>query len=166
MQTFAETVTPRRGTPADIDYDTDSVLLEAATPAGVVVSQGTAVDGAVVPASAAAVIAAIGVVIYNPLQPAPSDVATTNDFPAGTAAFVMTEGDIWMVCEDAINAGAQVYCRWAANGGGKTQLGAVRSDNDGGGATVALLPNCRAKSTSAGAGVVKLRINLPFAPSV
>ncbi len=164
MQTFAETVSPRRGTPASVDYDSATRVLEAAMPAGVIVSQGTADLGAVVPATAAAVVAAIGVVIYNALLPAPSDDATTNDFAANRAAEVMNEGQIWAVCEDAIAAGAQVYCRYTANGAGKLQLGAVRSDVDGGNA--ALLPNCRAQSTSTGAGVIKLRVNLPFAPSV
>lgn len=160
MQTFSETVTPYRGTKAGICVGNHYVL-EAAQPAGVLVSQGTSVDGAVVPASANAVAAAIGAVVYNPLQPAPSDISTTNDFPANTVAEVVSEGAVWVVCEDSILAGAQVFCRHTANGAGKLQLGAVRSDNDGGGATVALLPNCRAVSTSTGAGLIKLRINLP-----
>jgi hypothetical protein len=166
MQTFAETVSPRRGTPASIDIDTDSRVAEASLPAGVFVSQGSAVNAAIVTASAAAVVAALGVVVYNPLQPAPSDSDATNDFKATDSMLVLQEGDIWVICEDAISAGAAVYCRHTANGAGKLQLGAVRSDNDGGGATVAKLPGCRAISTSAGAGVVKVRVNLPFAPSV
>ena len=158
MQTFAETVTPYRGTKAGLCVG-NHMTLEAAQPAGVIVSQGTADDGAVVPASAGAVAAAIGAVVYNPLQPAPSDDATTNDFPANSVGEVVSAGDVWVVCEDAISSGAQVYCRHTANGAGKLQLGAVRSDADT--ANAALLPNCRAISTSTGAGVIKLRLNLP-----
>ena len=163
MQTFAETVTPRRGTPASVEYDESSHVTEAALPAGVIVCQGTADNAVKVPASAANVAAAKGVVLYNALMPAPSDDATTNDFAAGRAVSVMNEGVIWVICEDAIAAGAAVFCRHTANGAGKLQLGAVRSDNDGGGATVASLPNCRAVTTTTGAGVVKLRVNLPYA---
>jgi 2-keto-4-pentenoate hydratase len=163
MQTFAETVTPRRGTPASVDYDESSHVTEAALPAGVLVCQGTADNAVKVPTSAAEVAACKGVVLYNALMPAPGDDATTNDFAAARAVSVMNSGVIWAVCEDAIAAGAAVFCRHTANGGGKTQLGAVRSDNDGGGATVASLPNCRAVSASTGAGVVKLRVNLPYA---
>jgi hypothetical protein len=158
MQTFAETVTPYRGTKAGLCTSLQ-LTLEAAQPAGVIVSQGSADDGAVVPASAGAVAAATGVVAYNPLQPAPSDDATTNDFPANSVAEVVRDGAIWVVCEDSIAAGAQVYCRHTANGAGKLQLGAVRSDEDT--AHAALLPNCRAITTSTGAGVIKLRVNLP-----
>jgi hypothetical protein len=161
MQTFAETVTPYRGTKAGICIG-NHLVLEAAQPAGVIVSQGSADDGAIVPASAGAVAAAIGVVVYNPLQPAPSDDATTNDFSAGDVAEVVSEGTVWVVSETGIAAGAQVYCRHTANGAGKLQLGAVRHDNDGGGATVALLPGCRAITTSTGTNPVKLRLNLPY----
>jgi 2-keto-4-pentenoate hydratase len=161
MQTFAATVSPRRGTPASVDYDESSHVTEAAMPAGVLVCQGTADNQCKVPASAANVAAARGVVLYNALMPAPGDDATTNDFAAARAVSVMNSGVVWVVCEDAIAAGAAVFCRHTANGGGKLQLGAVRSDADG--ATAASLPNCRAVSTSTGAGVVKLRVNLPYA---
>jgi hypothetical protein len=162
MQTFAESVSPRRGTPASIDYDESMHVLEAAVPAGVLVCQGATADNAVkVPSTAALVAAAKGVVIYNALMPAPGDDATTNDFAAARAVSIMLEGVIWVVCEDAIAAGAPVFCRYTANGAGKLQLGAVRSDADGGNA--ASLPNCRAVSTSTGAGVIKLRVNLPYA---
>jgi len=165
MQTFAETVTPYRGEKAGECKGSSHYQFTAALPAGVVVCQGVADDAAVVPSSAALVAGAIGVTAYNPLQPAPADVATTNDFPALSVGEVVYEGTIWVICEDAIAAGARVYCRHTANGTGKLQLGAVRSDNDGGGATVAYLPSCRAVSTSTGAGVVKLRVNLPASES-
>ncbi|MFA4972202.1 MAG: hypothetical protein WC683_06285 [bacterium] len=161
MQTFSEGMTPRRGTKASICVGFNHTLDDAA-PAGVVVTQAAA-NHVKLPTSAAEVLGAVGVLVYDPLTPAPSDDDTTNDYSADTTVEVVDVGEMWVVCEEAMAVTESIYCRHTANGAGKLQLGAIRDDADGD--TCTLLPAARVVYPSSGAGVCKIRLNLPANPS-
>jgi hypothetical protein len=69
---------------------------------------------------------------------------------------VMRSGRMWVVTEEAVAVGDDVYIRFAAGAGG-TQLGAVRSSADT--ASAALLPNAvfLTKAGAAGLAMVQFR---------
>lgn len=157
MQTYATETTPRRGQIASIGSGTLSYLTAAAQPAGVFVCNGSVVQSCKVPTSAAEVLQAIGVAVWSASELPPSDT-TTNDYPADCVIPIAHDGDIWVVCEEAMAVTDDVYVRRGAGG----TYGAVRTDAD---STATLLPNVRVVTASAGAGVVKLRINLPASAS-
>lgn len=161
MQSFAEDITPRRGTKSSICTGFHAEL-DTAAPAGVVVTQGSSAGHVDLPTTSAQVLGAVGVLVYDPLTPAPSDDDTTNDFAAARAVEVVDQGEVWTVCEEAMALTDTVYARHTANGVGKTQLGAVRNDTDS--ANCEVLPAARVVYPSTGAGVVKLRLNLPANP--
>jgi len=150
-------MTPRRGTKASVDCDSSAHMLDAAVLAGLIVVPGAAGDSAKLPASDADIPKALGVVAYDQ---AAQPTSASYDFAAGEVAEVVYRGDVWVVCEDAIAAGAQVYLRHTANGAGKLQPGAVCAADDT--TYTALLPNARALAASSGAGVIKLRVNFPY----
>lgn len=152
MQTFAEDVTPRRGLKASVMNVGVAYTLDSAAPAGVVVVP--AAEGhADLPASAADVAKAMGVLAYDLVTEAP-DAST--DFAADNPAEVVDDGIIWMVAETGLAVGDQPYCRYGTGAGG-SQLGAVRADADT--ATAALLPNSRVLAVTT--GLAKVRVNLP-----
>jgi hypothetical protein len=157
MQTYATETTPRRGQIASITDPTLSYMTAAAQPAGVFVCEGSTAQTCKVPTSAAEVLQALGVAAWSASELPPSD-ATTNDYPADTVIPVLAQGDIWVVCEEAMAVTDDVYVRRGAGG----TYGAVRNDAD---STATLLPNVRVVTASSGAGVVKLRLNLPAAAS-
>lgn len=71
---------------------------------------------------------------------------------------VMREGRIWVLAEDAVTYGGAVFARITAGVAPLDQLGALRSDADGGNATQ--IPGATWVSTTTGAGqlaVVELR---------
>lgn len=160
MQTYATSTTPRRGQIASITDPTQGYQLDADQPAGVFVVHGTGAQSCKVPSSAAEVLQALGVVVWSASELPPSDT-TTNDYASGTVVPVLDHGDIWVVCEEAMAVTDAVYVRHTAGAG--EQAGAVRTDADGTDATA--LPNVRVVLASSGAGVVKLRVNLPAAAS-
>ena len=157
MQTYGTETTPRRGQIADVQSPTLSYMTDAALPAGVFVCHGVGGQTCKVPTSAAEVLQSLGVVVWSASELPPTDT-TTNDYPADTVIPVLGQGEVWAVCEEAMAVTDDVYVRRGAGG----TYGAVRTDAD---STATLLPNARVVLASAGAGVVKLRINLPGAAS-
>jgi hypothetical protein len=152
MQTFVETVGPRRGLKASVMNVGNHYTLDVASRAGVIVVP--AAEGhATAPVAAGDLAEALGAVAYDLATVAPS---ATADFAAGDVAEVCDQGDMWLVAEAGLTVGAQPFCRFAASVNG-TILGAVRVDADG--ATAGLLPNCRVLAVVA--GLAKVRINLP-----
>ena len=160
MQTYGTETTPRRGQVASLQDPTLGYLLAADAPAGVFVCPSSTAQGCKVPTSAAEVLQSLGVLVWSASELPPSDT-TTNDYASGTVVPVANKGDIWAVCEEAMAVTDDVYVRRGTGTG--SQLGAVRNDADT--ATCTLLPNVRVVTASSGAGVVKLRINLPAAAS-
>lgn len=70
---------------------------------------------------------------------------------------VLRKGIIWVQVEDAVVAGGAAFVRFVAGAG--EQLGAFRSDADGGDAVA--LPNSRYKTGASAGGLAQLDINLP-----
>ena len=58
------------------------------------------------------------------------------DIAPNYSADVLEEGAIWVLCEEAMAVGNDVYARHTANGAGKLQKGAVRNDSDTSNATL------------------------------
>ena len=155
-QTYVEDTTPRRGAKASInDAVGDHYVLDSAAPAGVLVVPA-AVGHCDLPASAADVAKALGALVYDPVQE-PATVAG-NDFDAAAAVEVCDSYQLWCVTEDTLTVGAQPYARHTANGAGKLQLGAFRSDADTDNA--ALVPNARVVAVY-GTTLAKIKFNLP-----
>jgi hypothetical protein len=160
MQTYGTETTPRRGQIASVGDPPVGYMTAAAQPAGVFVCEGTTAQTCKVPTTADEVLQALGVAVWSASELPPTDT-TTNDYDTATVIPVLAHGEVWVVCEEAMAVTEDVYVRRAAGTG--TQLGAVRDDADN--ASCTLLPNVRVVTASSGAGVCKLRINLPAAAS-
>ena len=131
----------------------DSKINALAMPAGVFVCYDAADGACKVPAAAASVpTTGFGFV--------KKDVATerqsgqTVDYPAKAGVTVMRRGRMFVTTEDLSTFGGPVYIRITANGAGKLQLGACRSDADSGNAI--LLPGCRFIRTLAATGLTEI----------
>lgn len=128
--------------------------------AGVVVCQGSADATCKLPASSGDVGKALGI--------APSRVTSDSRFPTsytdgstyqtGDNVGAIASGAVWVIVEEAVTRGGTVYVRHTANGG-NTQLGACRSDADT--ANAAALTGARYLSTTSGAGLALVAINVP-----
>jgi hypothetical protein len=70
---------------------------------------------------------------------------------------VLRRGVVWVYAEDAVTYGAQPYCRYVAGAG--EEYGTFRSNADT--ADAAAVPTAQWRSTTAGAGLALLEINLP-----
>ena len=154
MATYSEDVSVRRGLVASVDPRQVSRYLDTTSPAGVVVGPGTVAQHCDVPASAAAVAKAVGVLVYDPFVVSPS--SSSYDYTAADIATVIEEGEVWCVAEAGLAIGDQPYARFATGDGG-TQKGALRADADT--ATAALLPNARVIAVTT--GLAKISVNLP-----
>ncbi len=139
----------------------DSKINALAMPAGIFVAYDAADDAVKIPALAAQVTTTgCGFV--------KKDVATerqqgqTVDYPAKAGVTVMRRGRMFVTTEDLSTYGGQVFVRITANGAGKLQLGAVRSDGDGGNAIA--LPGCRFIRTLAATGLTELEYFGPGTP--
>lgn len=110
------------------------------------------------PESEAEALRFCGVVIYNSSMLLNDDGA----YDENENVPLLTSGTIWVVVEDAVTRGERAYMRHTANGANET-LGAFRSDadNDGDDDTAVALPNCRFASSTDGAGIAMLEVNLP-----
>jgi len=123
-------------------------------PFGVVVAQNTEDDEARLPTSGSDKL--LGVSVLDQTEPNQSD--GTHEYEYGDAMGIMIQGRIWVTAEDAVAAQGDVYVRHTASGNG-TQLGAIRSDNDGG---AAMQLTGAVFETSAGAGeLAVVNLNRP-----
>jgi len=121
----------RRGAIASVQSQVDQCIMTASCPAGVFVAPDTEGESRFgkLPASAADVAKALGVLVYQSHRSSDED---GNEILEDRIENFLFEGEIWAVCEEAVNADELVYVRHTANGAGKLQLGAVRNDSDGG----------------------------------
>jgi hypothetical protein len=145
---------------ASIMDPTLGYITAAALPAGVFVCEGTIPQSCKVPTTSTEVLQALGVVVWTASELPPADTAA-NDYAASTVVPVLDQGEIYVICEEAMATTDDVYVRFDTGTG--TQLGAIRNDADT--ATAQLLPNVRVVKASTGAGVCKVRVNLPAAAS-
>jgi len=145
----------RAGVCAGTELKKGSGICGANLPAGVFVKKGAA-QALNLPAAAADVPRAVGVLIYNPIA-----VQTTTglEFTAGDQAVFLEQGSIYCISENALVAGADVFVRCTANGAGKLQLGAVRADADSG--NCVLMPGARVIYDTTGTNPALIAVNLP-----
>jgi hypothetical protein len=125
---------------------------------GLVVRTGSTQDLAVAPVVGTTAIQFLGVTERSLMAQVNTGIGTEVDhFEPGTKMSVLRTGDIWVVAEEAVTFGAQVFVRIVATG---TELaGAVRSDVDG---TDAIAwPGAIFRDTSTASGLVRVRLNLP-----
>ena len=135
----------------------DSAALTVAAPAGVLVTPATG-NKIKLPTSGAEVIAGVGVLMYISSKSIP-DTTTGLENAIGDMVNYMEGGDIDVIVEEAVTPASAVYARHTANGAGKLQLGAFRTDSDSGNAT--LVSGARFINSTSAAGVATLRINRP-----
>jgi hypothetical protein len=101
-----------------------------AVPFGVGVAQGSEDDLGRLPIGSGDTI--VGISVLD--QTEPNQIRTgVHEYQAGDAMGIARQGRVWVYVEDAVATGGDVYIRHTATGNG-SQLGAARSDNDGGAA--------------------------------
>ena len=83
---------------------------------------------------------------------------STVAYAAGETVQIAAEGEVWVLAEEAVTAGASVFCRFAD--AGTVGLGAFRSDADT--ADAVALPNAIWASTTAAAGFAKVKLGNVF----
>lgn len=99
----------------------------------------------------------LGVLVHNQAQENPA-LAGALGVDELEEATVLRRGRVWVVVEEAISIGDDVFFRHTAGGGG-TEIGAFRTDADT--ATADQVTQAEWLSETAGAGVALLEINLP-----
>lgn len=83
---------------------------------------------------------------------------TTLAYAAGEVVQIAIHGEVWVAAEEAVTAGADAFVRFAD--AGSTGLGSFRSDADT--ADAVALPNARFTSTTAAAGLAKVKLGGDF----
>jgi len=138
-----------------------ALIAEVNVPCGLAVCIGSSDNKAKLPTSAAEVAKCVGVAVYLPLR---KELPAGADYAQGDHLLYLEKGEIFVAVEGAVTAGEQAYVRFAANGDLK-QKGSFCADasldSDTGTPTAAKLPGCRYTSSTTGAGIAKVRLNLP-----
>jgi hypothetical protein len=98
---------------------------------------------------------ALGVVVADQARAQDPSVALAT-YPVNSAVPVIRKRRVWVVVEEAVVAGDDVYVRFAAGTG--TELGAFRKSADT--ATAALLPGAKFVTDAALGGYAVLELNL------
>lgn len=131
----------------------------ANVPAGIFVVEGATEGTFKLPALSTDKLAGViaNTFARNPGDQSVSLSGTDAIMPNGSAN-LMCEGAIWVVCEEAMAIGDDVYFRYSANGAGKLQLGAVRNDADSSHARKAT--GARVLISSSGAGVCLVYVSV------
>ncbi len=125
---------------------------------GLVVVPGSSQELAVPPTGSSAAADFLGITERSLMAQVNRGIQTETDaFEPGDEMSVLRSGDIWVYAEDAVTFNAPVFVRRTA--AGTEVLGAVRSDADGGDAIT--WPGAVFRDTSTGAGLVRVRLNLP-----
>ena len=131
----------------------DSKINALAMPAGIFVCYDAADDAVKIPAASGAVTTT-GCGFVKKDIAIERQQSQTADYPAKSGVTVMRRGRMFVTTEDLSTFGGQVFVRITANGAGKLQLGAVRSDADSGNAVA--LPGCRFIRTVGATGLTEL----------
>jgi hypothetical protein len=106
---------------------------------------------------AAGPFSVLGVAISEFTVEVPQGSEASNGYPAGKTMSVLRRGNIYVQVEDAVVAGGKVFARFAASGG-NTQLGAFRSDADGG--TAKEVAGFRYKDSAAAGEIAILEVDV------
>ena len=136
-------------------------------PFGVWVCRRTTDDQCDLPAAAGDVTTTgYGITVLNVAQEPKNGLVVADGgalpYVAGQVIPVLSYGIIWVQAEATATAyGGSVYARITANGAGKLQLGAIRSDVDGGNATI--IAGAKFLDTTASGGLCRVLIGTPNA---
>ena len=128
------------------------------------VCQGVADGTCKLPASAADVGKPIGITPYKATAPVGFPSSNTQEYAAGDIVGAVSEGEVWVVVEEAVNAQDPVYVRFAVDSGNSLlNLGAFRKSADPVSAspTAALAPNLVYLTSAAASGLARVGIALP-----
>jgi hypothetical protein len=130
----------------------DSVVI----PYGRAVVQGSTPDAAILPTSTAKDFIGVcyRVYAYENAQNAQGDFGYAPDLEFD----ILTKGDIWVEVEEAVAPGDAVFYRHQASGG-NTTIGRFRKTADT--ATATQISQARWASSTTGAGLAVLTLNLP-----
>jgi hypothetical protein len=125
---------------------------------GVVVKRGSGDDFAIAVAPGDTDADFIGITTIN-IDTRVSDGIQTSEtvFEPGSTLSIFTMGEIWVVTEDAVTQGGQVFVRITATG--TERFGAMRSDADGGDAIV--MTNATWATSTTAAGLARVWISRP-----
>lgn len=126
--------TGRRGAIAETNSRVRSCLMTESCLAGLMLVKGATLERTVegkLPESADELDSQhlLGLGVYQSFR---STDTNGNELLEDRMEAYVEEGAVWCVVENAVDLTDPVYCRHTANGTGKTQLGAFRSDSDGG----------------------------------
>lgn len=125
-------------------------------PFGVWGMRGAADNKALLPASSGAQI--IGCLMHDMEYAVPTELGVL-----GLKRYIpgawMTRGRIYVLTEQAVNKGDQVFARYAASGNG-TQLGASRKDADS--ASAVAIPGCYYHTSTTAAGIAVVQVLIQF----
>jgi hypothetical protein len=135
-------------------------LAEEALPVGRFVVQGTDDHETALPAASTLTETGLGIVA----EIAPREDGTTaGTFDSNEAVNIVTKGRVWVTVEDAVSAGQSAFVRFTADSDGAGDatrpVGNFRSDADTDEAVE--LPESRFETSTSGAGLALLYINLP-----
>lgn len=146
-----------RGAIAETHSELRSGLMSENAPSGVFLAYESALDRTlslkVVDTNTDKIV---GVGVYQPFRSTATD---GSELVEDRMENYLDRGVIWVICEEAINPEDPVYVRHTANGAGKLQLGAVRNDADT--ANCVLLEGAKFAEKTTGAGLAKVKLNLP-----
>lgn len=99
----------------------------AEVPFGVMVCQGASADAALLMVDGNSV--PVGAVVHSHTYDKTTELGTSGIKPLNMLS-VLNKGRIWVAVEDAVAVNAYAFVRHTANGAGKLQKGAFRSDAD------------------------------------
>lgn len=114
--------------PKDVVTGLNEEALDASVGFGVGVVQGDADEGFLLPDEDGLMLKAVTLHEHRGDN---SLIAGVGAIPAGGTAPLLRKGRLFVLTEDAVDAGAKAFCRHTSDGGSNTQLGKFRSDNDG-----------------------------------
>ena len=127
-------------------------------PVGIMAAQAANDEDCRLPASGDTAADLIGIVYREPGTIRSNDGSSgADEFRQGETLDLLTMGEVAVLVEEAVSPDDPVYCRVVAGAG--EQAGAFRTDADSGDAV--LLSGAKFRSTTTGAGIAKLAINLP-----
>lgn len=132
------------------DYQLNSAFAEGAIAPGLFVVRGTDPETqAEIPSATFDADAALGFAWLDPSDLSPAS------YEDGLPMTYLEKGEVFAVCEEAVDAGDPVFVRFAAGTG--TVLGSVRNDADT--ASAVLLENAVFASTTAAAGIAVVKFH-------
>jgi hypothetical protein len=134
-----------------------SRLTNAAVPMGRgVCISGTAGAKCDLPAAAGDVTQGkvLGVVCFTP-------AASSTTVPAGVQASILRKGRAWVTVEEAVNDGDQAFLRHTTHTDDTPGAWRKSADTVSGSATATAVPSAYFRSSTSGAGLALLEINLP-----